>query len=284
MHVENPFYQGILAAAFAVACVTGCDSVTEHGGTDEPKGAEDSTSKGDSSGDASSTTDDDSHARDGDERVADGGETRIGGTYDVGVIPATTSCPVGSAFSEIHMDDEDKKNASKLYGWVGATYDKTTFRFCRVDGSLLRPLAGASPANTAPYYAVLKMGTQCPNGSLEFSRYFDNEDHNNANSHVGDISPSGYTINGTTLVFCLFRYVVGPNPTMAAFPDYGISYGVFADYNQVFPLALAKGYIFTDDQDGSNANSYSAAADWINDAQRIIVPGGNSYLEVAKVR
>jgi hypothetical protein len=208
----------------------------------------------------------------------------IGNTYDVGIIPTTTSCPNGGPLREINMDDEDNNNASRLSGWVGATLRGTRFRFCRVDGSGLFPLAEASPVNTRAYYAVLKMGPQCPNGSFEFSRHFDNEDHNNRNWYLGDIEPSWQDSYGTRLVFCLFKYATAGGATMSSFPDFGIPYGVFADRNTAFPLAMAQGYVYTDDEDGNNANKYFASIDWLYDAQRIVSAGGNTYLGTARVR
>lgn len=210
-----------------------------------------------------------------------------GNTWDVGIIPTTTSCPNGGPLREIYMDDEDKNNANKIVGWVGATLQSpqgTSFRFCRVDGSFLFPLASASAVNTDAFYAVLKMGSQCPNGSFEFSRYFDNEDKKNKNSNSGDIEPSSQSKQGTKLVFCLFKYATPGGATMSAFPSYGIPYGVFANYDTSFPLALSKGYVNTDDEDSGNANAYYASPDWVYDAQAIVTGGPNTTLEMARVK
>jgi hypothetical protein len=40
------------------------------------------------------------------------------------------------------------------------------------------------------FYAVLKLGQTCPNGSSEFSRSFDNGDDDNSNSASGPIAPT----------------------------------------------------------------------------------------------
>jgi len=212
-------------------------------------------------------------------------EQEIGNTWDIGIIPASTSCPYGGALREIHMDDEDNNNKSKVFGWVGATESShnTTFRFCRVDGSNFFPLAWASPSNVSAYYAVLKMGSECPNGSFEFSRYFDNEDKNNSNWANGDIEPSWVRAN-THMVFCLFRGA-GPGYAMSAFPDLGIEYGVFADLESesTFPLAIDVGYVYTDDEDRNNANYHRANIDWSRDAQRIISGASNTQLDMVRV-
>lgn len=200
------------------------------------------------------------------------------GVYDVGVIPSSTSCPAGAALSEIGMDDEDSHNTNSRWGWLGANVSdsNTLFRFCRVDGTLFAPLSSANVV--ANHYALLKMGAACPPGSMEFSRSFDNEDDNNKNWHTGDIYPNQSGSN-TRLYFCLFRY--GP-PTMATFPNLGISYGVFAASN--FSQSLAAGYMHTDDEDDGNANGYSASSEIVNDAQRIISSGHNTSIGLAQVR
>ncbi|MBV9791336.1 MAG: hypothetical protein JOZ51_24280, partial [Chloroflexi bacterium] len=196
----------------------------------------------------------------------------------VGVIPATASCPGGQPLLTIHMDDEDSSNANGRGGWIGATTstNNTTLRFCRVPGNGFRALSSSNIIQN--HYAVLKLGTVCPNGSVEFSRYFDNEDHNNANSFAGPITPNTSN-NNTRLVFCLFR---SSSSTMTGFPNLGAAYGVFAASN--FSQALATGYVYTDDEDSWNNNSYSAGSGWIVDAQRMVTAGNNTTLRMARVK
>lgn len=199
---------------------------------------------------------------------------------DVGVIATGSTCPGGVAAIEIHMDDEDKDNANSRGGWIGATISdrNTTFRFCRVSGTLFKALSVLNYPNN--HYAVLSLGSVCPGGSVPFSRYFDNEDDTggNANWSRGDIYPN-FSRENTRLYFCLFR---SSGDTMSSFPDIGMSYGVFAASG--FSKALAEGYVHTDDQDKNNANSYSADITWWNDAQRIITGGNNTDLRMAQVR
>ncbi|VVJ25286.1 Uncharacterised protein [Amycolatopsis camponoti] len=52
--------------------------------------------------------------------------------------------------------------------------------FCRVNGAAFR---GITQSGSFRPYAVLKLGANCPNGSQEFSRRFDNEDDSNNNSY-----------------------------------------------------------------------------------------------------
>lgn len=197
---------------------------------------------------------------------------------DVGIIPATESCPNGQGILTIHMDDEDNNNANSRSGWIGATTstNNTTFRFCRVPGGLFRALSTTNLVQN--HYAVLKLGTICPNGSVEFTRHFDNEDRNNKNSSSGGIAPNVSDSN-TTLVFCLFR---SSGSTMSSFPNLGISYGVFA--TSTFSQALRTGYAYTDDEDRNNKNSFSANPGWVGDAQRIITGGSNTSVNMVQVR
>lgn len=106
----------------------------------------------------------------------------------------------------------------------------------------------------ARFYAVLKLGQFCPNGSTEFVRYLDNEDDNNENWQAGPIAPNVSNVN-TTLVFCFFR---NGSPTMLDFPPLGVPYAVFHDFHgaQPFPysLALGKAMHYSDDEDDANQN------------------------------
>jgi hypothetical protein len=203
----------------------------------------------------------------------------LAGTFDVGVIPATRSCPANTEAIVINMDDEDDNNADVAAGWIGATVSNrnTSFFFCRVNGLLLRPLTTQFTA-TQFHYAVLKLGSQCPNGSLDFARGFDNEDDANANSFSGNIAPNVSNRN-TGLAFCLFR---SGTTIMSAFPNLGFSYGVFAA--STFSRQLAWGFVHTDDEDNANENSYSANAAWSADAQRIVSAGPNTTLNMVRVR
>ena len=47
---------------------------------------------------------------------------------------------------------------------------------------------------------------------------------------------------------------------------------------------IDKGYVFTNDEDTRNANSYTANIDWRYDAQRIISGGSNTYLDMVRVQ
>ena len=174
----------------------------------------------------------------------------VAGRYDIGVI-ANGTCPNPVT---IYMDDEDSSNNSSRTGWVGSINSQTRFNFCRVDGSVFRGVGWCSMSD----YAVLKLGSDCPVGSFEFTRNFDNEDTSNNNSSSGGIAPSTQNSGGTSLKFCAFIHYplakcTGGSPPVE-FPNVGFSYGVFAQ-----PLiygALETGQIYTDDEDSGNRNSW----------------------------
>ena len=204
----------------------------------------------------------------------------------VGVIPSNRGCPPGAPAVRIRFDDEDSGNANKRGGFIASVIsnDNTDMLFCRVDGSALYPL-GQTFDRIENHYAVLKLGSVCPNGSVEFFRYFDNEDDGNRNSIEGSavsIAPNVVNEN-STLRFCLFR---GGDTTMTEFPRqfFGANpfgYSVFAASN--FSRALQTGWFHTDDEDDSNDNSYSTNAAIIGDAQRIISAGQNTDIRIAAV-
>jgi hypothetical protein len=211
------------------------------------------------------------------------------GSFPVGVIPGVNQdCPPNSDELIIRMDDEDTGNKSHQWLWVGRTNQNETnshntrFYFCRVEGGLFRPFS-TDLNDVQDDYAVLKLGPSCPPGSVEFNRFFDNEDSHNANFFSGDIAPNESTGN-TRLFFCMFRAAQPNDPTISSFPDLGFSYGVFApaDFDHG---ALDKGEIRSDDEDTDNDNSYTVPAQASTAARRIVddIVGG-TVLHTALVR
>lgn len=214
---------------------------------------------------------------------------------EVGVIPADASaCPPENRI-QIHMDDEDDDNRNASSGWIGATRSgrNTTFHFCRVDGSVFGPLRRSSPKSSS--YAVLKLGDDCPAGSTEFVRYFDNEDDGNENGWRSEkgIEPNRSNHRGTRLHFCLF---VGEEdvPAMAAFPEVGFPYGVFAgpSFDPGSVVEGMRGWLETDDEDDDNRNRFLMGNQRYEPFAREIVEeqgsrssyGGNTKLHIARVR
>lgn len=220
-----------------------------------------------------------------------GGGTPPPVTTDVGVLPEIGAACPGDAIN-VYMDDEDDSNINDRLGWMGDTthYDNTGIRFCKVSGSQFKALP-YSPSSQNRRYAVLRLGTACPNGSVAFSRYFDNEDNNNTNSMSGTLVSDSYLPNwysnagpsASRLEFCLFD---GSNnqPQMTTFPSLGFEYGVFAPADFVATVGGyngGRGFIFTDDEDHNNENSNTNAS---TTATAIISSGNNTFLRMAKVR
>ena len=204
------------------------------------------------------------------------------GQYDIGVIPETVySCP-GDQLATIYMDNEDDNPETYSNGWTGAfeitePHKNLKMHFCRVDGNNFKPFFNAY--DTDDHYAVLKLGDYCPEGSYDFSRYFDNEDDNNQNSSYGLIEPNVVNSNAT-LNFCLFIARDYNSGIQGFFPDLGFEYGVFG-YNGSMNSAhwTAGGMIHNDDEDDDNNNQFSAVNSQVEElAKQIIEPqdGANS--------
>ncbi|HRI65641.1 MAG TPA: hypothetical protein PK156_15445 [Polyangium sp.] len=210
----------------------------------------------------------------------------------VGVIPDfNTSCPAGTDTLTRHMDDQDdtwfSDNNNDRGGWLGATgsSNNTDLSFCRVDGTTFKPLTSCS-SDTSRDYAVLKLGTVCPNGSVEFSKFINNENDRNANSHgdsSGDHYPSEYTEN-TKLYFCFFGSASSQSATMGKFPSQGIPYGVFGRSTLVNAGAASTAGWFRSDDEDDGSNSYSAPTSILSRAAQIISSDSqNTTFNTAKV-
>lgn len=201
---------------------------------------------------------------------------------DVGVLSHDGSCPLNSTYFAIMLDNEDTANKNARTGWTGKSTQNahyTWFRFCSVDGYQLRNLAANN--DKTKHYMVLKLGTNCPNGSFDVERFIDTQDTNDE-SYVNDgDGPNARTGTGVRLHFCLFRGGVAP---MDKFPEFeaGFKYGVFArDMTKTLPNGA--GNIFTDDENSSNQNSYDAEG-YLGDATRIITSGADTRFYMARVR
>jgi len=207
----------------------------------------------------------------------------------IGVIPDVgASCPTGADTLTRHMDDQNGSNNNARSGWIGATgsSSNTDLAFCRVDGRTFKPLTSCA-SETVRDYAVLKLGSVCPNGSVEFSKYINNENTNNANSHYdssGDHYPNEYTEN-TKLYFCFFGSASSLSATMGKFPSLsGLPYGVFGRSTLVNAGAASVSGWFRSDDEDSGSNSYYAPSSILSRVAQIISNDSqNTTLNVAKV-
>jgi hypothetical protein len=169
-------------------------------------------------------------------------------------------------------EDEDDDNESSHTNWLspadsgqsagtvitclpGTSGCNTEITACKVDGLNFFPMTQIQ-SEKVNWYAVLKLGTTCPNGSTSFERYIDNEDDGNTNSFSGDIAPN--ISNGNTrLKFCWFTAGL---TKMTSFPSLGTHYAVFHKFDGGQPAWVReKRFAYSDDEDDSNADSFSSA-------------------------
>jgi hypothetical protein len=92
----------------------------------------------------------------------------------------------------------------------------------------------------------------------------------------------------TNFRFCLFRSSSPEVQKMAAFPDIGVPYGVFAGSSFSTEFALSKGYLTSDDENTTNNNKYyiptNAPANTLLYAREIVTDGVNTTFRMAKVK
>jgi hypothetical protein len=203
-------------------------------------------------------------------------------SFNVGVIPEVNSCPAGTTWTQIHMDDEDRRNANSRGGWIGAiTSDRnTTYRFCKLDPitSLnFRPLPKAGDQYD---YSLVNMGVFCPSGARRVVRVEENEIWRNASSSSGDVFPNFRIYNTWFNFYCHFdgarNSVLGH---MNDFPRLAMPYGVFASRDMPSNYALAKGWVYQDDEDFWNWNGW-----WFGSGDTVMWGGSNTQRSTAKVR
>lgn len=213
--------------------------------------------------------------------------------YGVGVIPIdATSCPADYAVT-IYMDDEDDDNESDLTGWdLPQTYRRerrhntghagTTFHFCKVDGRNFKSLTKFA-SKTSYFYATLKLGQYCPNGSVEMVRDITNEENDNQSAMSGPASPNYDPGNVIRLFFCMFG---ASTDKMRSFPDLGMEYAVFHDYDGPQPdLFFMKKWVYSDDEDVYSLNETWPGSGANFDAFSAMVGGGrNTMYDLGQVQ
>ena len=237
----------------------------------------------------------------------------------VRTIPGKTgaACPMGAGREGlwIYMHDEDDPGCSDATGsrgeggWVlpddegsrepvcGASHG-TNMDFCRVDGARLKPLT--TETDQAQFYAVLKLGTTCPKGSVAIQKSIDNEDQpkidpvNGPSRAIGDLGPDN-EVNSealgtvTKLTFCFFRAAESPDETMPAFPDFGLPYAVFHRFTgEQPPWVIAKRWQHSQDEIQQNRlNGYGIAPSAIrSEFEEVIENSGydTTTFNMARVR
>lgn len=182
---------------------------------------------------------------------------------------------------EVFFDNEDNRNANNRGGWIGATVSNknTLLRLCGVDGRQFTPaaLAGAN-------FALVSLAKSCPTGFERFDRFHDNEDNRPAS---WDSAPNGSPTHttqpekNTNMAFCV---ATGSNPRVlnSVFPAIGPAYGVFGGRTPgSSPWALARGFVFLDDEDRRNRNEPANPPAY---TREFLVAGANTTYFLAKVK
>jgi len=201
--------------------------------------------------------------------------------FSVGVIPQSNYCPSGYSWSQIHMDDEDRRNANGRGGWIGATSSggNTTWRFCKVDtvrALSFRPLPSTGNQHD---YAVLNMGVFCPSGARRYTRVQENEIWRNANSSSGVIFPNFRVYNTWFTSYCHFDGGASSwLGHMPSFPKLGFAYGVFGPQSMPSKYALARGWVHQDDEDILNWNGW-----WFGGGDDVMHGGRNTWRGLVRV-
>jgi hypothetical protein len=210
---------------------------------------------------------------------------------DVGVIQGNgVNCPGNNIELMIGLDTENDDNNNQRSGWVGATTgsSNTYFHLCRVDGTKFKQVKSA---NAADNYAVVKLGTKCPDGSVEFTRYFDANDScgnwlggigacGPYGDYEGNITPNSYGGNygnNLTMLFCMFR--ASSSAATFNFPNLGSPYGVFGASG--LHGTMESGWVYTDDEDDSNNNQTWGLT---GGSEAFLEAGKNTKLHMARVR
>ncbi len=219
-------------------------------------------------------------------RAAEGKGTWYGWLYDhsfnIGVIPEANACPAGTTWTQIYMDDEDRRNANNRGGWNGAINmgDNTEYRFCKLDPIKSLGFRPLRPVGDSYDYSVVNMGILCPSGARRVIRVEENEIWRNNSSSSGDVFPNFRIYNTWFNFYCHFdggsSSLLG---VMPSFPKLGFPYGVFVSEAMPAYYAPAKGWLSQDDEDVWNWNAW-----WIGGGDRVMWGDRNTTRIVGKVQ
>jgi hypothetical protein len=218
--------------------------------------------------------------------------------YAVGVMPLDQlDCPVQHR-ATIYTDDEDDSNESDGTGFElpqtirrarehNTNRRGTTWSFCKVDGRNFKSLTAFN--KPAYFYATLKMGIECPNGSWELYRSIEGEESDNQTRLSGPLAPTHKSGNILKMHFCFFH----SNPAkMTSFPVLAgnMRYAVFHDYDGAQPSHFqSKRWVYSDDEDDrtrSFADTSMTPRDStiINAFEQIVGHHQNSMFDIGRVR
>jgi len=185
----------------------------------------------------------------------------------VGVLKHDANCVNGQVTFRMDDEDDDNNTSSQNVPAGVDAYSNTILTFCKetFDASRVYPKSGYD-------MIVLRMSDECPDGAYPFARSIDNEDDDNNNSSIGDISPSVMN-NNTRMEFCFVPAdlsVSGLGWTKDTQP-WSQNSGVFIANSNI--AGMQHGTIYTDSEDDDNSDSwdmYSTPDDVVNRIHQII--------------
>lgn len=218
--------------------------------------------------------------------------------YALGVIPLDpSSCPADKRIA-VYTDDEDDWNESDSTGWDAPgtarrsrNHDTgrsgTHWNFCKVDGRDFHSFTKFA-SKTEYFYAALALGTTCPNGSTSAYRASTGEIFDNRSSWTGPMGgnyfqlASGAAGPGGSVLYMFFCVFQASTDKMTEFPDLGMQYAVFHDYDSVQPsFVVSKKWVYSDDDDDNFTFSETQGPDAFHD---IVTGDRNTMYDLARVR
>lgn len=193
------------------------------------------------------------------------------------LVPANSGslCPSGKVDVTIRLDAEDNNNRTRIVSGnssprgIEIRDGGLKFTYC----SYISP----NPPKVPYDYAVLKLDDYCPDGTYNFRRYHDTEDHDNHNYATGSYWPNEVNENAN-LEYCL---VPRDLSSTRVYP-FSSNFGIFASYASG---SIFHSEVFFDDEDTDNENSwtwYGMPSSMKNRANVIISGTTNTTYHVAK--
>lgn len=172
----------------------------------------------------------------------------------IGVLTDESTCP---DYSSIKLDVEDSDNQTSITYVGGASGNPIGikkerfylwFKYCGLSYSQL--------PQTRFGYAVLKLDSECPAGSLPIVRTHDTEDINNYDSYTGYIWPNSVA-QGSAHAVLQYCYVPSKAGSSVMYP-FDKKYGVFASKRAyvVDNNNISVSRVFVDDENNANQNAW----------------------------
>ena len=173
----------------------------------------------------------------------------------IGVLTDESTCP---DYSSIKLDVEDSNNLTSITHVGGASGSPIgvqkvgtfiQFKYCGLSYSQL--------PQTRYGYAVLKLDSECPAGSVPIVRTHDTENNGNIDSYTGYIWPNTVA-SGPADAVLQYCYVSSKGGSPIKYP-FDKKYGIFVSYRAYLGnesnMSVSK--VFVDDENNNNHNSWN---------------------------